>query len=168
MQASINLNPNFKVRASNTNRQVEGRFLGIQGGRGLTGEKGDTGAQGVNWQGVYDNAVTYSINDAISYQGSVYILKVGTSTGVNPTNTINWDIFVEKGDQGIIGQDLTHVHVQNVASTTWTVSHPLNKFPAVSIIDSGGTIVEGDVNYVDINTVVITFSYQFTGTVYLN
>jgi hypothetical protein len=64
--------------------------------------------------------------------------------------------------------DATYVHTQMVAAATWTIVHNLGKFPAVVVIDSAGTVVEGDVAYVDADTVILRFSAAFGGTAYLN
>jgi hypothetical protein len=70
-------------------------------------------------------------------------------------------------DPAILGDKHTK-YVQSVADTVWTVEHGLNKVPSYYVVDSGGTIVEGDMEIIDINTIQLTFSAPFTGTVYLN
>lgn len=64
--------------------------------------------------------------------------------------------------------DKTFTHIQNIPSDTWTVNHQLEKFPSVSITDSANDEVIGEVNYVDINTVVIEFSAPFSGKAFFN
>lgn len=54
------------------------------------------------------------------------------------------------------------------ASSTWNVVHGLGKFPSVSVVDSSGNSVIGDVHYVDTNSLTIAFSSIFSGTAYLN
>lgn len=74
-------------------------------------------------------------------------------------------------DLGIIGQgvyDKYHEHTQSIASDRWVISHNLNKYPNVSVIDSGGNQVFGDVKYLDKNTVELTYSYPFSGTAFFN
>jgi uncharacterized membrane protein len=61
----------------------------------------------------------------------------------------------------------THVHIQDVASDVWTINHGLNRNPQVTIVDSSGSEVVGDVTHVDINTVVATFGGAFGGRAYL-
>jgi hypothetical protein len=56
---------------------------------------------------------------------------------------------------------------QGVAASVWTIPHNLGSMPAVHVIDSGGTTVEGDVQYQDLNNLTVTFSYPFSGTAYL-
>ena len=53
-------------------------------------------------------------------------------------------------------------------STTWNVNHSLNKFPSVTVVDSAGTQVIGDVQHIDSNNLTITFINQFSGKAYVN
>lgn len=64
--------------------------------------------------------------------------------------------------------DAFYQHEQMVAADTWPVTHNLGKYPSVTVVDSGGNTVIGDVQYVDDNSVVITFSAAFSGVAYLN
>ena len=56
---------------------------------------------------------------------------------------------------------------QATASATWTIVHNLNRRPVVDIVDSAGTVCEGDNAYPDLNTVVVSFSVAFSGYAYL-
>ena len=68
---------------------------------------------------------------------------------------------------GIIN-DRSYVHEQAVASNTWTITHNLGKKPSVTIVDSADTEVIGQVTYVDLNTIIVSFTTKFSGTAYLN
>lgn len=57
---------------------------------------------------------------------------------------------------------------QAVSSDVWEITHNMGKHPAVSIVDSAGSIVEGDITYIDNNSLKITFTAPFSGKVYLN
>ena len=61
-----------------------------------------------------------------------------------------------------------YTHNQAVASATWNVAHNMGKYPSVSIVDSSGDEVEGDVNYVSLNQLTISFTAAFSGKAYLN
>jgi len=50
----------------------------------------------------------------------------------------------------------------------WEIIHNLEKYPSVTVIDSANTIVEGEVTYIDLNTLNVNFSAGFSGTAYLN
>jgi len=73
-----------------------------------------------------------------------------------------------QGPQGIPGVDSNFVYNQPVPSTSWSLTHNLNKMPSITIVDSAGTVVEGDIQYVDVNNIVVTFSYAFSGQAILN
>ena len=56
-----------------------------------------------------------------------------------------------------------HVHNQGSAATTWTITHTLGGRPSVTVVDSTGTVVVGDVQYDSDTQVTITFSAAFSG-----
>ena len=58
--------------------------------------------------------------------------------------------------QPIIG-DITYTHNQSSTSNTWVITHNLHRFPSVTVIDSGGTIVQGTVVYNSNKQLTITF-----------
>lgn len=62
----------------------------------------------------------------------------------------------------------TYTHTQSSASATWTINHNLNCFPSVTVVDSAGSVVIGDVSYTNANTLVVTFVAAFGGKAYLN
>lgn len=61
-----------------------------------------------------------------------------------------------------------YVHTQGVASSLWTINHNLGSRCNVTVVDSTGRQVEGDVVFQDDNTVVIEFSGAFSGSAYLS
>lgn len=66
------------------------------------------------------------------------------------------------------GEDKNYVHNQIAPSQVWTVIHNLQKHPAVSVVDSSGEVVIGDVLYLDENTVELRFNGEFSGKAYFN
>lgn len=77
-----------------------------------------------------------------------------------------------QGPPGPPGQDGSGVqsyrHVQAMASSSWTVEHNLGFFPNVVIVDSTRSTVEGEIVYVDINTLIVNFTAPFGGEAYLS
>jgi len=57
---------------------------------------------------------------------------------------------------------------QGVSATTWNIQHNLGKFPSITVIDTGDTVVTGEYTYTDNNNVVLNFSAAFAGKAYLN
>ena len=62
----------------------------------------------------------------------------------------------------------TFTHNQLSPEKEWNVVHNLNRFPSVNIVDSGGSVVLGDVQYIDENQIKIVFTTSFSGKAYLN
>ncbi len=61
-----------------------------------------------------------------------------------------------------------YVHDQQVASSTWVVTHNMNKYPSVNIVDTANDEVTGEVRYNNLNQITITFTAAFSGKAYLN
>tara|TARA_R110002074_G_scaffold77156_1_gene175037 strand:+ start:2749 stop:3102 length:354 start_codon:yes stop_codon:yes gene_type:complete len=89
-----------------------------------------------------------------------------------PTNTYtvtNNQYLVIVDDAGnITKRQTTYVHTQNSVSNTWVVAHNLKAFPAVAVVNSGGSNVIGEVTYNSALQVTIVFSSAFSGTAYFN
>lgn len=90
-------------------------------------------------------------------------------------NTNNMNLYGPKTDSGwgsptdLVGsQELGYVHIQEVASSTWTITHGLGFVPNITVVDTAGTVVEGSYNYPNSNTVVLTFVGGFSGRAYLS
>lgn len=91
-------------------------------------------------------------------------------THVHSNGTLEKDedyfIFLLQYDNDI--SDKNYVHTQQSVSTTWSVTHNLEKRPSVTVVDSADNVVIGDVEYVDNNNVTITFASAFSGKAYFN
>jgi hypothetical protein len=64
--------------------------------------------------------------------------------------------------------DKTFVYQQAAPATIWEVQHGLNKFPSITVVDTGQSVVVGDYTYVDNNNVILNFSAAFAGKAYFN
>ena len=64
--------------------------------------------------------------------------------------------------------DKEFIHVQSVSSDEWVINHSMNKYPSVTVQDSAGSIVIGEITYNNKNTITLTFSGAFSGNAYLN
>jgi hypothetical protein len=69
--------------------------------------------------------------------------------------------------------DLTFIYDQVVPATIWGdpitgISPGLNKFPSITVVDTGDTVVIGNYTYVDNNNVILEFSAAFAGKAYFN
>jgi len=73
---------------------------GIPGATGATGPTGPTAIANINAKGTYNGSTKYVRNDLVNYNGNAYVCVAATSTGVLPTNTTNWQLFVSQGAKG--------------------------------------------------------------------
>ena len=65
-------------------------------------------------------------------------------------------------------EDKTFVYTQAVSSDVWEIKHNLDKYPAVTVVDSGNSVVIGEIVYIDKNNIRITFASAFSGKAYFN
>ncbi len=56
----------------------------------------------------------------------------------------------------------------NMPSLIWNITHNLNKYPAITVLDNDMQEVVGGVEYIDLNRIRITFSAEFSGKVLCN
>lgn len=83
--------------------------------------------------------------------------------------TVNGQTLLGDGDLNLAGMtDCFFLFEQEMASAKWTITHPLNKFPSVSVVDSSGNEVLGEVIYINDSTIQIEFIGAFSGKAYLN
>lgn len=72
------------------------------------------------------------------------------------------------GPGGEPGTSFYYVHTQMTPSADWHIVHNLGGRPAVTIADSAGAVVIGDVRYLGDNELIVTFSNPFGGFAYLS
>jgi hypothetical protein len=61
-----------------------------------------------------------------------------------------------------------YTFTQSSAVNPWVILHNLNRHPSVTIVDSGGYVIEPDVHYDSLNQVTVTFAAVTSGVAYLN
>lgn len=79
------------------------------------------------------------------------------------------------GPQGAIGAtgpagagDANFVFSQQVPLASWIVQHGLNKYPAIAVVDTAGSVVIADLAYTSLNVVTITMASPMSGIAYCN
>jgi hypothetical protein len=76
------------------------------------------------------------------------------------------------GPQGPAGSGGASSYVWNQAipATVWDITHNLGFYPAGIIVeDSGGAVIAGgDIDYISVNELTITFANAFGGTAYIS
>lgn len=123
----------------------------------------------ISSQATFNATITTNQKNIIGNMGVVN----ATSNNYNDLNnkpTINGVTLLGNLTSESLGiiTDKNFVFNQNVASNEWIINHNLNKFPSVSVVDSGNNIVIGEVIYIDENNLQIVFSSPFSGSAYLN
>ena len=98
------------------------------------------------------NATSNNYNDLSNKPSINGVILVGNKTGA---------------ELGIVN-DKNFVYVQATSSDVWEIEHNLDKYPSVTVVDSGGSVVVGEIVYINKNNVRITFTSAFSGKAYLN
>jgi hypothetical protein len=65
------------------------------------------------------------------------------------------------------GNTRRHVHNQPVASETWIITHSLGGRPSITVVDTAGTVVVGEVTYISDSQIRVEFTSAFSGFAYL-
>lgn len=120
-------------------------------------EVASVGPQGPQGRGVLNGIG--APNSSLGVDGDFYI-DTSLNKMYGPKTSGSW------GDPVNLGG--TYVHTQGVASDTWTINHNLEYYPSIEVVDSAGTVVVGNYQYVNVNTITATFASPFAGKAYLS
>lgn len=130
----------------------------------------------------------YEVMDLPVDQGlDTYSIPVSTYGGSSPTTAPTEPISVltafqfmprpgPKGDQGDPGPPgpsgsaggSSYIHNQVAVSDVWVVMHNLGRYPSVTVVDSGESVIFPDIHYDSNNQVTIVFGSPTSGKVYLS
>lgn len=66
------------------------------------------------------------------------------------------------------GGDKTFVFTQGTPIFQWDITHNLDKFPSVSVVNSFKETVYGKIDYINKNRLTVTFANKFSGEAYCN
>lgn len=110
---------------------------------------------------IYNNEL-WILNDSIVglFSSSDFLAEVANGDWIGR--------YITENDLSTMINDKNYVHNQIVASNSWEIQHNLDKYPSVSIVDSGNNLVVGEVKYIDSNNIIITFTSIFSGKAYFN
>ena len=142
-----------------------GGTTGAQGTHGAQGTQGTQGTQGITGTGTQ------------GAQGSVGTGAQGTqgTTGLQGPEgiggaTVNNTDDVPEGttNKYFTVARVSHEHIQGSVSNTWVINHNLGFKPNLTVVDSAGTIYEGEIAYTNTNSLTVTFSVAFSGIAYLS
>ena len=95
---------------------------------------------------------------------------VGTATAASQTASDFADLAITAAAQSVAAANSisSFTHNQGTPSALWTINHNLGRYPSVTVVDSAGTFVIGELKYISSNQVTATFSAAFSGSAYLN
>ena len=128
---------------------------GTQGVRGAQGTQGVQGTQGLGTQGT---------------QGSVGTGTQGTIGAQGTSGTAGSTDSLTEGTTNkyfTVGR-VSYEHTQGSTSNSWVINHNLGFKPNVTVVDSAGNIVEGEISYTNSNSITVSFQSAFSGYAYLS
>lgn len=153
--------PEGTTLASGTGGGADGA-QGTQGVRGAQGTQGVQGTTGIGTQGTQGatGAGTQGVQGTEGLQGPAGIggADVGNTDDV-PEGAENKYFTVER---------VSFEHTQGSASNSWVINHNLGFKPNVTVVDSAGNIVEGEITYTNSNSLTVSFQASFSGYAYLS
>lgn len=94
--------------------------------------------------------------------------NLDSTTEINTQKDLNNALVKTLIELRDIQGDKHFVFDQFDPKSTWEITHNMNKFPSVYIVDTANSVVEGLVGYIDKNSLTVTFNFPFSGKAYLN
>jgi len=147
------INNNVSVDETNVDINLTEQIVDVE--LGTSGPQGPRGTSLLNGVGAPSSSLGIEGDFYLNTSNmNLYGPKTGSSWG-SPTDLVG-------------SQELGYVHIQEVASATWNITHGLGFVPNITVVDTAGTVVEGSYNYPNSNTVVLTFVGAFSGRAYLS
>ena len=121
---------------------------GKDGANGVDGKDGVDGANGVDGLPGKDGSATINYASVGEVKEGIVADKV-----VSPAT---------------LSEVMNRTFYQNSPASVWTITHNMGRFPAITIVDSAGTVVGGDIRRVSDDIAEVTFACEFSGVAYLS
>ena len=140
---------------------------GVQGRQGTTGTgtQGTTGSQGTTGTGAQGTTGTQGVQ---GLQGGGVTLQDVENAIANSALDSTDDLVEGSTNKYFTLARVSYTHTQGSASNSWTITHGLGFYPNVTVVDSAGTIYEGEIAYTNTNSLTVSFSAAFSGKAYLS
>jgi len=139
--------------------------IGPMGPKGDKGDRGDDG-QGLAILGSYNSYDALIAEHPTGNIGDSYLVNGNLFVWIDADQ--EWlDVGNIRGPRGLdcIQATTTYLHVQSNAETEWIVTHDLGSwYVQVQVVNYSGKIVLCDVDFVDADTVRLTFANPVMGT----
>lgn len=114
-----------------------------------------------------DNTTSPELATVLTDEPNV-ITGVANTTSTELSAILANDPSISVGVVSTGAISLTYIHEQIMSSSEWVISHGLGRYPSVTVVDSAGSVVYGDVKYMSRDEVLITFASEFSGKAYFN
>jgi hypothetical protein len=135
---------------------------GTQGVRGAQGTQGVQGTTGIGTQGTQGTA-------GVGTQGVAGPQGPQGEPGIGGSDINTTDDLTEGLTNQYFKVDrVSFEHTQGSASNSWVINHNLGFKPNVTVVDSAGNIVEGEITYTNSNSLTVSFQASFSGYAYLS
>jgi hypothetical protein len=183
----ININGQLVYKFKNATQPISGTFNLPSGGLG-------TFSSQTGFEFSHVNSNDQNIKEYINYFNGLYVMFTQTDNQNNfaqysidsineSSNYSTLNVTFREGNGSFIpdkyyamsfspkGQtDKNYVspNLNFSAGVAQTITHNLNKFPSVTVVDSGGSHIVGDVQHINENSFTITFTASFQAKVYAN
>ena len=102
-------------------------------------------------------------------------VSISETGATGPTGRSAYEHWLDQGHVGSLEDFLRslqatrgYIHKQTVAADVWLIEHDLDKHPSATIVDSANSVVYGNIDYIDRNTLKVSFIGAFSGKAYLN
>jgi len=141
--------------------------LGTQGTtgsgiQGLSGTQGTFGTQGIAGSGVQGTIGSQGI------QGGGVSLQDVEDLIANSALSTTDDLSEGLTNKYFTVAKVSYEHIQDEVNKDWLIVHNLGFKPNVTVIDSAGTIYEGEIAYTNTNSLTVSFSAAFSGKAFLS
>ena len=107
-----------------------------------------------------------SIDDLLKFNGTHWINIPMSSVKPDLTGYATETYVNQKVSQ--ISNDKNYILTVSMPSDIWLINHSLGKYPSVTVINNDLKEVVGDIEYIDLDNIRITFSSEFSGKVICN
>ena len=135
---------------------------GIQG---TTGSQGAIGAQGTTGSGTQGTSGSQGIQGV---QGGGVSLQDVEDLIANSTIGTTDELTEGSTNKYFTVGRVSYEHIQDEVSKDWVIVHNLGFRPNVTVVDSAGTIYEGEIAYTNTTTLTVSFSAAFSGKAFLS
>jgi len=135
---------------------------GTTGAQGTLGTQGNLGTQGITGAGTQGTIGSQGI------QGGGVSLQDVEDLIANSALTTTDDLSEGTTNKYFTVARVSYEHIQDVVSDSWVIVHNLGFKPNVTVIDSAGTIYEGEIAYTNTTSLTVSFSAAFSGKAFLS